>query len=94
MEIEVIHDPDKKEFYFIVDKMKGYLLYEEIRPGLVELYHTYVPPALRNQGAAEEMVLKAVEYARKNYKAIIPTCSYAIDFFEKHPEYKDILKKQ
>jgi predicted GNAT family acetyltransferase len=94
MEIEVLHDPDNKEFYFSSKGMKAFLSYEEINTNTLEFYHTYVPPALRKQGVAGKILRKAAEYARNNKKNVIPTCSYAASYFEKNPEFNDILHKQ
>jgi len=41
---------------------------------------------------AEVMTKKAVEYAKLKEMKIRPLCSYAVLFFQKHPEYKGLLE--
>jgi len=38
-------------------------------------------------------MLAAIEYAKKNGFKIVPICSYALYFFEKHREYKDVVSE-
>ncbi|MBN1127424.1 MAG: N-acetyltransferase [Chitinispirillaceae bacterium] len=36
-------------------------------------------------------MVRAIEYAREKGRSIFPSCSYAVTFFRRHPEYKDVL---
>lgn len=60
----------------------------------VNMDHTFVDDSLRGQGIAGKLVSLAVEQIRKDQKKVIPTCSYAKGWFEKHPEHHDILKNK
>jgi predicted GNAT family acetyltransferase len=53
--------------------------------------HTFVKEEYRNQGIARALLMKVVDYARREKKRIIPQCSYAKDVLTKHEEYKDVL---
>ena len=53
--------------------------------------HTFVPPALRGQGLAEQLVRAALAEARSNGWRVVPACSYVAVFIERHPEYRDLL---
>lgn len=58
----------------------------------VNVNHTYVDSSLRGQGVADKLLTAlAQDLKEKNKKAVI-TCSYAVDWFEKHPEYKDVYR--
>jgi uncharacterized protein len=58
---------------------------------IVNITHTFVDDSLRGQGAAGKLMQAAANVIRKNsWKAKI-TCSYAVVWFQKHPEYNDIL---
>lgn len=46
--------------------------------------HTYVDERLRGQGVAGRLMEAAVEVARARGKRIIPSCSYAVAWFQKH----------
>jgi hypothetical protein len=50
------------------------------------LIHTGVPDELGGRGIAGELVGAAVERARSEGLTIVPHCSYARSWLEKHPE--------
>ncbi len=67
-------------------------LIEYVRAGgRVTFIHTYVPPALRGHGMAEQMVRAALAWARDEKLKVVPQCSYTARFIERHPEYADLL---
>jgi hypothetical protein len=91
LEIEIIHDEQGSEFYCLIEGLKSFLSYSENNSGLIEIYHTFVPPGLRNRGIAGKLIAGAVLYAQKSGKKIIATCSYAENYFARHPEFKELL---
>lgn len=52
--------------------------------------HTEVSDSLRGKGAGKQLVMAAVDYARKNNKRIIPLCPFARSVFQRVPEIKDV----
>ncbi len=56
--------------------------------------HTEVEEAYNGQGVGKEMLLTAVDFARKNGKTIIPLCPFAKATFQKHEELQDVLVNQ
>ena len=65
--------------------------FPQVEPGVVEIDHTFVDESLRGQGVAGELLGRAVaSIAASGYRAH-PTCSYAVSWFEKHPEHADLL---
>lgn len=54
--------------------------------------HTIVNPLFRGQGIAKILMEKVIELAKEKGYKIIPVCSYAISYFEKNKEYKELLK--
>lgn len=54
--------------------------------------HTFVDESLRGQGVAGQLLGKAVDAIRKQGKKARPQCSYAVAWFEKHPEERDLLE--
>ncbi|SEW48269.1 hypothetical protein SAMN05421841_3768 [Chryseobacterium wanjuense] len=56
--------------------------------------HTEVEEAYNGQGVGKEMLLAAVDFARKNGKTIIPLCPFAKATFQKHEELQDVLVNQ
>ena len=53
--------------------------------------HTRVFDGYEGQGIARQLVMAAVDFARKNGRQIIPVCSYAKAVLTRTDEYNDIL---
>ena len=53
--------------------------------------HTEVEEAYNGKGVGKEMLLAAVDFARKNGKKIIPLCPFAKASFQKSDELQDVL---
>lgn len=67
-------------------------LIEYVRAGgRVTFIHTYVPPAQRGHGLAEQMVRAALTWARSEKLKVVPQCSYMARFIERHSEFADLL---
>jgi hypothetical protein len=69
---------------------EGEMTYRKVRPGVIAIDHTGVPPAFRGQGIAEQLVLKAIADAREENFTIVPLCSYVAAQFRRHPEWSDL----
>ena len=79
-----------------LENEKGQCLAEVTFPKIsdneVNINHTYVTPSLRGQGIADKLVRELALYLRKNNVKAMATCSYAIDWFENNPEFKDVCR--
>lgn len=53
--------------------------------------HTEVEEAYNGKGVGKEMVLAAVDFARKQGKKIIALCPFAKATFQKNKELQDVL---
>ena len=58
---EVKHDPKAKEFYVETEKGKATLNYTPEGKDVLNFHHTFVPPELRGQGLAEQIVTAGFE---------------------------------
>lgn len=75
-------------------KMLAHIDFPKIGENTVNIAHTVVSEDLRGLGIADRLVRKAAGYFReKGIKAEL-SCSYAIAWFEKHPEEGDVLKRR
>lgn len=72
-------------------EMIAEITFPDIDAQTVNINHTYVDGSLRGKGIASELVKAVAEKIRAEKKKIIPTCSYAVTWFEKHTEYNDLL---
>ncbi len=53
--------------------------------------HTEVEKAFGGKGIGKELLLEAVDYARKNNLKIIPLCPFAKATFQKNQDLQDVL---
>lgn len=64
-------------------KMVAEITFPEVKDGINEIDHTFVDSSLRGQGIAGKLVREAVDQIRENGNKPVPTCSYAVKWFEK-----------
>ena len=57
----------------------------------VDIDHTFVDGSLRGQGVAGKLLELAAKELRSTGRKAVLSCSYAIKWFEKHPEEADLL---
>ncbi|MDO5027249.1 MAG: GNAT family N-acetyltransferase [Tissierellia bacterium] len=69
---------------------KAYISYT-VEDGVMKIEHTVVRRELEGQGIARKLTDKAVEVAKENSWKVYPICSYAVAYFKKHEELKDLL---
>ena len=71
----------------------GYLAWAEyrIRDSKYIIPHVEAEPPLRGTGAAGRLMQQIVDHARAQKLVLVPRCSYALAWFERHPEAQDVL---
>lgn len=84
------HDPDARRFWVMLDGHEAELLYS-LRDGRMTIQHTGVPPAIGGRGVAAVLVKAAFEHAKAQGWRVVPACSYAAAYAQRHPEYADLL---
>ncbi|EHF02317.1 hypothetical protein HMPREF1008_00722 [Olsenella sp. oral taxon 809 str. F0356] len=84
-------DDDKLSFVGDYGDVLGEVSFPEDEDGILNFNHTYVAPSERGSGMAGRLMGQAVRHVRFVGKKARATCSYAIRWFQKHPEYADIL---
>jgi predicted GNAT family acetyltransferase len=67
------------------------MTYRRVRPGVISIDHTFVPPAHRERKLAMKLVLAGIADARGEGTRIVPRCSYVAVQFQRHPEWADLL---
>lgn len=58
------------------------------RNGISTIDHTFVDDSLRGKGVAGELVRLAAETILARGNKIAATCTYALAWFKRHPEYQ------
>lgn len=78
----------------IAQSDSGQLLAEVTFPeqnGVAVINHTFVDGSLRGQGVAGQLLQAVADTLRQQGRKAHPTCSYAVHWFESHPEQQDLL---
>jgi predicted GNAT family acetyltransferase len=63
-----------------------------LSPGIMTVYHTEVPIALRWGGIGERLVRGVLEEARRLDLRIVPACPFVRAVIDRHPEFQDLLR--
>ena len=61
----------------------GGAVYER-RDDVIDVLHTYTPPALRGGNLAAELTRAALDFARAEGLRVVPTCSYTRRYLARH----------
>lgn len=69
------------------------VLIPENEPGIREIKRTFVDDSLQGQGIADQLLQEVVRQLMEENKRGLATCSYAVKWFDKHQEYRYLLKK-
>lgn len=91
MQHDVKHDEHDQRFYIEAEGYTSELKYLKLNETTLDFKSTFVPVQLRGSGIAAELVKYGIEFAQKNGYKIFPTCSYVKTYFEKHPQYSEML---
>lgn len=87
MECEIRHDKESGCFDTVIDGHRAYVIYD-IYDGCLDIRRTLVPEALGGKGLAGQLVKAAYDYARSEGLICKGTCSYAVVWLQRHPEYE------
>ena len=92
IEVKPTNDPKHGNFEAFIDgNHAGLMTYTWAGEERFIIDHTEVEEAYNGKGVGKEMLLAAVDFARKNGKTIIPLCPFAKATFQKHEELQDVL---
>ncbi len=86
------HNPNQIALYDSNNTLLAEVTFPDVDQNTVNINHTFVDDSLRGQGVAGQLLEAAAKDLRSQGKKAVPTCSYAVAWFEKHPEYGDLLK--
>lgn len=62
------------------------------REGVANIDHTFVDSSLRGQGVAGQLMTATVAHLKAAGHKATASCSYAVKWFEEHPEEAALLK--
>lgn len=87
MEYEITHYTEKKRFETKLEGAKAFVQYR-LMDGKLDIIHTIVPPAIEGRGIAAALVKHAYDYALQEGLKPLATCSYAVAWLRRHPDYE------
>ena len=80
MEYTVNHYPEKHRFEVVDVEYR-------LRGDALDIIHTIVPKNLEGRGIAATLVETAYKYAKEQGLRPLATCSYAVVWLKRHPEF-------
>ena len=86
----VVHKDVEQKFAVELPDGEAFLRYAQ-RDQMLDFFYTFVPPAGRNHGVAEHVVLAGFRYAQANGFTVKPTCPYVGTFLRRHPEFQSLI---
>ena len=57
---------------------------------VLALTHTGTEPAFRERGLASALTAAALDDVRRRGEKVRPSCPFAVEFLDEHPEYADL----
>lgn len=87
--MQISHQPEARRFHTTVDGLEAQLTYR-LGDGRLTIDHTGVPGAIGGRGVAGELVRAALDFARSEALKVVPACSYAAVYIQRHPQYADL----
>ena len=83
--MEIVDNTEARRFETTVDGHRAELAYRRHGNRIV-LIHTEVPEELEGNGLGGALVTAAIEDAIEHSLTIVPQCSFARDWLERHPD--------
>ena len=84
--MNIEHFTGKGLFETIIEGKTAYVSYQ-IENRTLDIRHTIVPKELEGRGIASALVKEAYDYALAHHLKPVATCSYAVAWLKRHPEY-------
>ncbi len=88
-----IHESNRVYLNDEVGHMVAVVTFPPVKEGVVKIEHTFVDTSLRGQGVAGKLMEEVAAHLRANNLKAMLSCSYAIKWFQEHPECADLVVK-
>lgn len=89
-DVRVENNEAGQQFETTVEGHRGVLTYSESDEKLY-LLHTEVADELEGKGVGSALVRAAAEYARERKVGLVPFCSFARAWLDRHQEFADLV---
>ena len=81
---QVSHKDNKFTYEDPVTSRNPAFLEYAVREGVLDMLHTFVPPAMRGKGVAGVLVKQGLKYAAARNLRVRTTCWYTADYVKKY----------
>ncbi|GGC68514.1 N-acetyltransferase [Siccirubricoccus deserti] len=88
--VEVRDNPAMSRFEMAEGGSTAFVAYRREGSRMV-LTHTEVPEAMTGQGVGSKLVRGVLDRLRQEGVTVLPRCEFVAAYFERHPEYRDLL---
>lgn len=89
--MEFIHEHNRIYLEDTNGKVIAEVTFPQVRVDVVNIKHTFVDESLRGKGIAGKLMEELADLLRKDGLKAIVTCSYAVAWFQKKEQYKDLI---
>lgn len=86
----ISHQPEASRFHVTVDGHEAEVSYRIDGQRMI-IEHTGVPSAIGGRGVAGTLMQAALEFARTEGLKVVPACSYAFAYIQRHADYADLV---
>lgn len=90
--MEVVNNTEENRFEIDLGDGMAVAEYTLLGKGII-FTHTEVPEEHEGEGVGSRLAAGALDYAREQGWTVYPLCPFIRDWIDRHPEYRDLLKK-
>lgn len=91
--MKFVHEENEILLYNNEEKICAGVKFPTVKDGIVNVTSTYVNKEMEGQGIAGKLMMELVSNMKNTNRKAITTCTYARNWFSRHPEYQDIIIK-
>ena len=80
-----------QRFEVTVDGLTAFVAFRRF-PGVIDFFHTIVPPELGGRGIGSALARHVLDYAAEHSLKVIPSCEFIAAYIAKHPQYQSLVQ--
>jgi uncharacterized protein len=89
-DLQTVRDDDRARYEGRIDGEVVTVLAFVREGDVLALTHTGTEPAFRERGLASALTREALLDVRRRGEKVRPSCAFAVEFLEDHPEFADL----
>lgn len=93
MDLPITNNEARHRFETTLQGHTAFITYK-LRPGVITVLHTEVPPAVAGKGIASAMTRHVLDHIAHENLKLVPLCPYMAAYLKKHPEYQYLVKEK